>query len=173
MEHIAHSTKLLTLGKGIPSFDRYDPDGLPTGLRDLGNAPALNLIVEVEKIEHITDREGINIVDWTRTKLLRLRGNFNLDEYDRENLRLWLFGKTGSYSIAPLTSTDLIGWLDFWPTNDIGPKYHFEGLVKLSPTGNMGLISRDLQVIGFDFEAQRNEDDAEYPYGKLTLIGES
>jgi len=175
VEKVAHSTELFTLGKGIVKFDRFDVDGLPTGLRDVGNAPAFNLTIEIEKIEHITSREGIGTVDWTRTKIRRLKGNFELDEFDRENLRLWLFGQTGSFAIAPLTSGDLIGTLDFWPTNDIGPNYHYEGWrVKLSPTGNLGLISDELGKIGFEFEAETDIDTHPVsPYGLLTLIGES
>ena len=173
VEKIAHSTELLTLGKGIIKFDRYDSDGLPTGLRDVGNAPSLNLTVEVETIEHITSREGINTIDWTRTKLRRLKRDFELEEFDRENLRLYLFGKAGTFSIAPLTSGDLLGKLDFWPMNDIGPQYHFEGYVKLSPKGSLGLISDDLMKYGFDFEAQNDESEPDFPYGKLTLIEES
>jgi len=173
VEKIAHSTELLTLGKGIIQFDRYDDNGLPTGLRDVGNAPSLNLTVEVETIEHITSREGINTVDWTRTKLRRLKGDFELEEFDRENLRLYLFGKEGTYSIAPLTSGDLLGKLDFWPMNDIGPKYHFQAYVKLSPKGSLALISDDLMKYGFDFEAQNDSSEPDFPYGKLTLIEES
>ena len=173
VEKTSHDTELLTLGKGIVSFDRYDSSGLPTGLRDLGNAPALNLTIEVEKIEHITAREGINTIDWTRTKLRRLKGDFDLEEFDRDNLRLYLFGKTGTFSIAPLTSGDLLGKIDFWPMNDIGPKYHFEAYVMLSPKGSLGFISDDLGKYGFDFEAQQDDTDVDFPYGKLTLIGES
>lgn len=173
VEKMSHDTELLTLGKGIVKFDRYDANGLPTGLRDMGNAPSFNLTIETERIEHTTSREGINTIDWTRTKLRRLKGDFELDEFGRENLRLYLFGKTGTFSIAPLTSGDLLGKLDFWPMNDIGPKYHFEGYILLSPKGSLGLISDDLGKYGFDFEAQNNENDVDFPYGKLTLIEES
>jgi len=175
VEHVSHSTELYTLGKGILKFDRFDANGLPTGLRDLGNAPVFNLTIEVEKIEHFSSREGISTIDWTRTKMRRLKGNFELDEFDRQNLRLWLFGLTGPYSIAPLTSGDLLGRLDFAPTNDVGPNYHYQGWrVKLTPTGSLGFIGEDLGRFGFEFEAE--SDIANYPaspYGLLTLIGES
>ena len=175
MENISHSTELYTLGKGILKFDRFDADGLPTGLRDLGNAPTFNLTIEIEKIEHFSSREGISSIDWTRTKMRRLKGNFELDEFDRENLRLWLFGKAGAFGIAPLTSGDLLGTLDFWPMNDIGPNYHYEGWrVKLTPTGSLGFISDDLGRFGFEFEAESDLTiHPDSPYGLLTLIGES
>lgn len=173
-EKVAHSTELFSLGKGILKFDRFDANGLPTGLRDLGNSPAFNLTIEIEKIEHFTSREGISTIDWTRTKLRRLKGSFELDEFDRQNLRLWLFGRTGTWSIAPLTSGDLIGRLDFNPTNDIGPKYHYQGWkVKLTPTGNLGFIGDDLARFGFEFEAESDSNYPNSPYGLLTLMGES
>ena len=174
VQKVSHDTELLTLGKGIVSFDRYDSSGLPTGLRDIGNAPSLNLTIEIEKIEHITAREGINTIDWTRTKLRRLKGDFELEEFDKENLSLYLFGTTpDGWTIAPLTSGDLLGKLDFWPMNDIGPKYHFEAYVLLQPKGSLGLISEDLMKYGFDFDAQKDDTDVDFPYGKLTLIEES
>jgi len=175
MENISHSTELYTLGKGILKFDRFDVDGLPTGLRDLGNAPTFNLTIEIEKIEHFSSREGISTIDWTRTKVRRLKGSFELEEFDRENLRLWLFGKEGAFGIAPLTSGDLLGTLDFWPMNDIGPNYHYEGWrVKLTPTGSLGFISDDLGRFGFEFESESDLTiHPDSPYGLLTLIGES
>jgi len=175
MENVSHSTELYTLGKGILKFDRFDVDGLPTGLRDLGNAPNFNLTIEIEKIEHFSSREGISTIDWTRTKVRRLKGSFELEEFDRENLRLWLFGKAGAFGIAPLTSGDLLGILDFWPMNDIGPNYHYEGWrVKLTPTGSLGFISEDLGRFGFEFESESDLTvHPDSPYGLLTLIGES
>jgi len=174
-EKVSHSTDLYTLGKGILKFDRFDDDGLPTGLRDLGNAPVFNLTIEIEKIEHFSSREGISTIDWTRTKMRRLKGAFELDEFDRENLRTWLFGKTSTYGIAPLTSEDLLGTLDFWPTNDVGPNYHFQGWkVKLTPTGNLGFISDDIGRFGFEFDSESDSAvHPDSPYGLLTLIGES
>ena len=174
-EKVAHNTELFMLGKGILSFDRFDIDGLPVGLRDLGNAPTFNLTIETEKKEHITSREGISKVDWTRTTIQRLKGSFELEEPDRENLRLWLFGKDGTWGIAPLTSGDLIGQLDFMAKNDVGPKYHFQGWkVKLSPTGNLGLISDDIGKFGFEFEAESDEiNHPDSPYGLLSLMDES
>lgn len=174
-EKVSHSTELFTLGKGILKFDRFDADGLPTGLRDLGNAPVFNLTIEVEKIEHFSSREGISTIDWTRTKVRRLKGSFELEEFDRENLRLWLFGKEPGYAIAPLTSGDLLGILDFSPMNDIGPNYHYQGWrVKLTPTGSLGFISEELGRFGFEFEAESDlSNHPNSPYGLLTLIGES
>ncbi len=174
-EKISHSTELYALGKGILRFDRFDANGLPTGLRDLGNASIFNLTIEVEKIEHFSSRVGISTIDWTRTRMRRLKGNFELDEFDRSNLRLWLFGRTGTYAIAPLTSGDLLGALDFTPRNDVGPKYRYQGWrVKLTPTGSLGFISEDLGRFGFEFEAESDiVKRPNSPYGLLTLIGES
>ena len=174
-ERFSHDTALYSFGKGILKFDRFDENGLPTGLRDLGSCPSFNLTIEIEKIEHFSSREGLGVVDWTRTKIRRLKGSFDLEEFDRENLRLWLMGKKGSYGIPPLTSGDLIGMLDFVGTSDVGPRYHYQGWkVKLSPTGNLAFIGDEIGRFGFEFEAESDiSGHPKSPYGLLTLIGES
>jgi hypothetical protein len=175
MEPTAHDTELYTLGKGILMFDRHDDNDLPTGLRDIGNCTAFNLTIVVETIKHYSEREGVRVKDLEGDTLVELNGDFDLDEFDRENLRMYLRGKTGTWGIAPLTSKGIIGQLDFVATNDQGPNYHYQGWrVKLTPKGSLGLISDDWGKYGFNFAALSDADNhPDTPYGDLTLMHES
>ena len=176
MEKIAHDTGLYSLGKGIVKFDRFDADGLPTGLRDMGNAPAFNLNVEIETLEHYSSRESTKVLDKEVTMIKRLKGTFTLDEKDRENLRLYFLSATGSYAIRPLTVSEIRGELDFLSTNEVGPQWHVQVWdAKIKPTGEQGFIQdADWGTMGFEFTAQSDEvNHPNEPYAIITLIGES
>jgi hypothetical protein len=174
-EKTSHDTQLYTLGKGILKFDRWDDNGLPTGLRDIGNCSALNLTMVVEALKHYSERQGIQLKDLEVDRIAEFNGDFDLDEFDRQNLRMYLRGKTGTWAIAPLTSKSIIGQLDFVATNDQGPNYHLQAWkVKLTPKGNLGLISDDWGKYGFNFAVE--DDTANHPtspYGLLTLMHQS
>jgi hypothetical protein len=171
----AHSTDLYSIGKGILKFDRFDADGLPTGLRDLGNAPSFTLTPSADVLEHYSSREGVDTLDWERDLKRKINGKFTLDEFDPENLRLALFAETGSFSLELLTAGNILGMLDFIGTNDVGPRYHVElWSVKLKPSSEVAFISDALGVVDFEFTIQSDAaNHPESPYGRITLIGES
>ncbi len=175
MSPTAHSTDLYTLGKGILKFDRFDANGLPTGLRDLGNAPSFALAPEEETLEHFSSRERIRTLDLEVTLTRKLKGSFVLDEYDKDNLRIALFGGTGVFAINPMTTGEIRGMLDFVSMNDVGPKYHVELWdVKLKPTSEVSFISDDWATINFEFTVQNDATShPESPYGRLTPLAES
>jgi len=175
MEATSHDVDLYTIGKGILKFDRFDEDGLPTGLRDLGNAPNFSLAPTEDTLEHYSSREGIDVLDWERAIKRKIMGKFTLDEYDRENLRIALFGELGTYAIHLLTAGNILGRLDFVGTNDVGPKYHVElWNIKLKPTSDVNLVSAELASIDFELTVQNDEaNHPASPYGRITLIGES
>lgn len=176
VEKVAHDLALLRLGKGIVKFDRFDDDGLPTGLRDLGNVPSMVLTPTEEVIEHYTSREGIKRLDDILPVSQKIIGKFTVEEFDRETIRIALFGKTGSWAIHGMTARTIEGRIDFWPTNDQGPKYHFEGWkVRLRPTGDVGLIDDTTQgKMDFEFVCLNDADGhPDSPYFDYTLIDES
>lgn len=174
MEPTAHSTDLYTIGKGILMFDRFDIDGLPTGLRDLGNAPNFTLTPSEDILEHFSSREGIATLDKEISLKRKITGKFTLDEYDRENLRMALFGETGSWAIKLLTAGVIEGELDFVSTNDVGPQFHVQiWKAKLKPTSDVNFISESWAAIDFEFTVQRDDTHTGEEYGKITLIGES
>jgi hypothetical protein len=171
----AHNVALYFRGTGVLSFDRFDEDDLPTGLRDLGNAMVFTLGVPIEKKEHKEYRSATPTTDLEITASKKLTGKFTLDEYDVENLRLFLFANTGTFAIAPLTSGDIRGQLDFVGANDQGIKFHVQlWIIKLFPSGDLGMISDDYGQIPFEFTVEADTvGHANSPYGLITPIGES
>ncbi len=176
MEKISHDTNLYSLGKGILKFDRFDPNGLPTGLVDLGNATEFNLSVSIETLKHYSSREGTRKVDKEITMLQELNGSFVLDEKSRNNMRLYFQAKTGTWAIKPLTVSEVRGRLDFISTNEVGPRWHVQLWdVKIKPAGEHGFIQEaEWGTMGFDFTVQSDElNHPDSPYGEIILIGES
>lgn len=171
----AHDTDNYIIGKGILQFDRFDDDGLPTGLRDLGNCVNFSLTPEEETLEHYSSREGIKTLDKEVTLTRKMKGKFTLDEYDKENLRLALFGELGKFAINLLTAGNIEGELDFVSTNDVGPQFHAQiWKAKLKPTSEVNFISDDWGKIDFEFSV--GSDDVGHPdnkFGVITPIGES
>jgi hypothetical protein len=184
MEKKAHDLALLRLGKGIVKFDRYDDNGLPTGLRDLGNVPSMTLSPAEESVDHYSAREAVKTMDTILTLSRKITGKFTCEEFDRETLRMALFGGNFSstlkaWKIQGLTAGVIQGLLDFWPTNAQGPKYHLQVWnARLKVTGDVGMI--DDTAIGkmdFEFTAQYDATHAALtpssPYFDYTLIDES
>lgn len=174
MKH-SHDTTLYTRGKGILLFDRLDDAGLPTGLRDLGNVTEFTLGPEPETVEHYSSREGINKMDLEAISQVKLKGTFTLEEFDRDNLAMALFGEADAFSVRHLSVSEIQGALDFVGTNDIGMKVHVQlWNVKLKPTGKVPFITNDWAAIPFEFTVQDDQaDNPDSPYGMTTPLEES
>jgi hypothetical protein len=171
----AHSTSLYYRGKGILKFDRFDEDGLPTGLRDMGNAPDFSVGVTEETSKHYSAREGVKTLDLEDTLTQELSGAFTLEEYDADNLRLALLAVASDFFIRPMTVSNIRGKLDYWGTNTQGPRYHIQlWKVKIKNNSKLGMIGENIGSIPFEFTVEN--DAANYPnepYGLITPIDES
>lgn len=168
----AHDTGLYYLGKGILYFDRFDGAGLPTGQFDLGNCSAFTLQPVVEKLDHYSSREGVRKKDKTVVLSAGLSVKFTLDEYDRDNLAMALFGTRVGQVINLLDSTTLEGELTFVGANDVGPNFRVElWNVSLQPSSEVPFITDAWGEIAFEGEVQ--SDIANHPtqeYGIITEI---
>jgi len=169
----AHNTGLYTLGKGILSFDRFDDDGLPTGLRDLGNAPNFTLTPTVETLEHFSSREGLKKKDLVINLSVGVSAKFTLEEYDKQNLAMALLGTVSGNIINLLMATggQVKGRLEFVGNPSTGPKFHVTlWKVNLKPTSEVAFISDDWGKV--DFEAEIESDDVGHPTNPYGLINE-
>jgi len=156
------STDNYTIGKGILSFDRWDVDGLPTGMRDLGNAPNFTLTLEVEQLDHYSSREQIKKKDLTVTLSAGVKVKFTLDEYDRENVAIALFGTVAGPVINLLDSTTLRGHLMFVGNPAVGARYTVNlWRVSLKPTSEISFITEEWGKI--EFEGTAESDIANHP----------
>lgn len=116
----------------------WTPDG--GARRHLGNAPAANLNVEVEKLDHFSSMAGIRTRDKSfvtgKTATLTLQ----LDEFTLPNLQLAMLGG----DIASGDNTE--GDLEF----DIGSSDAVTGRVEIIGTNDVGnRVSADLPSVSF------------------------
>lgn len=168
----AHDTDLYTLGKGIAMFDRFDGNGLPTGLRDLGNAPAVSLTPATEDKKHYTSRGGIEKVDKVVNIRIGITLKFTLDEYDKENIALALIGTVSGNDIVLLSENQIEGEFRFYGNPATGPKYNvYLWKVLLKSNTDLNLISDDWGTIQFEAEVQDDESNHPLsPYGLMQQI---
>lgn len=168
----AHDTDLYAVGKGIVYFDRLDNNGLPTGMVDLGNAPAFILTPTDEKLKHYTSREQIKKVDKVIVLSAGITVKFTLDEYDIDNLAMALKGDVVGNILTLLTSNQVEGHLRFVGNNATGPNYTVNlWYVLLSCNSDVPFISDEWAMI--DYEAEVQDDAANHPsspYGQLEHI---
>ena len=75
------------LGRGKVYFDKL-VSGTYEGERDLGNSPAFNLSVTLDKLDHFSSRSGLKAKDKTVVVQVTPTFNFNLDEINEDNVGL-------------------------------------------------------------------------------------
>ena len=166
----AHSTDLYTLGKGVLYFDRFDEDGNPTGIRDLGNAPNFTLTPTVETLEHFSSREGLKKKDLTVNLSIGITAKFTLEEYDKENLAMALLGTVNGTLINLMMTPggQVKGQLEFIGEPSAGPKFHaILWKVSLKPTSEIAFISDDWGKIDFEAEVESDETHPDNLYGVI------
>jgi len=165
----AHDTDLYALGGGIAMFDRFDSDGLPTGLLDLGNTPAFALTPSIEEKKHLSTRGATQKVDLIKNVLLGLMVKFTIDEYDKANLALALYGTVSGNDIILLDVNSIEGELRFYGNPTSGPKLNFYAWkVNIKSTGDIPLINTDWGPISL--EAEIIDDTDNHPDNPNGLI---
>ncbi|OGK08974.1 MAG: hypothetical protein A2Y63_05645 [Candidatus Riflebacteria bacterium RBG_13_59_9] len=163
------STANYIIGKGILSFDRWDQDGLPTGMRDLGNAPNFTITPTVEMLDHFSSREQLKKKDLTVNISAGLTVKFTLDEFDKENLAIALFGTVSGQQITLMADTVLRGHLRFIGNPAAGPRFRVElWKVSLKPTSEVPFISEEWATVEFDGTVEADDTGhPSQPYGYI------
>lgn len=137
----------LTVSKGALSIST-DLTGLGT-FRHMGNAPEIEMSLEIEKLEHFTSLSGIRSKD--KTVVLERSGELRaiLEEYTPDNLSLWAMGTVdllaaGGPSIDILSEDVIAGWIKFTGANEIGAQLLVNmHNVEFTPSGSLNLIDDD------------------------------
>jgi hypothetical protein len=89
---LAPNTDNYTLGKGVVYFDQINDSGVYLGERDLGNAPAFNFNIALEKLQHFSSRGGLKAKDKEIISQVTPGIAFTLDELSKENMALLTMG---------------------------------------------------------------------------------
>lgn len=95
---LAPNTENYLLGRGKIYFGKFDADGVSTGLLDLGNAPAFNISIETDKLDHFSSRSGLKTKDKSVILEVTPSVSFTLDEINIENLKLAFLGDTVAFT---------------------------------------------------------------------------
>jgi len=170
----APSTDLYMLGKGIIKFDRFDAQGLPTGLRDLGNAPAFAIVPTIETLDHFSSRRGTKKKDKTVVLSVGGTAKFTLEEYDAENLALAMFGDVSGGVVRLLTEPQIEGELRFYGRPDVGPWFDLLlHKVALKNSSELPMIGDDWGKFEFEFEMLEDTGHPDDPFGTITPVIES
>jgi len=177
MGYDSHDTGLLTVGRGILKFDRWDADELPTSLRDVGNATEFEVSADVTELEHFSSREGIKKKDKSINLSVNGKGKFTLEEYCLENLALMVLGSISGDTINFLKATggQILGELDFVSNNPAGPNWHvIIPKIKIKPAGGVGWITGDdWGKLPIEFSIEEYPAAIGWEYGRAILLGES
>lgn len=165
------STSNYLLGRGILYFDRFDEDGLPTGLEDVGNALSFGVQTAVEMLEHYGNRRVLRSVDREEPVSAKASGTFVLDEYDPENLAMHMFGTLEGDRVSIMTATRVRGHLKYIGAEGNEPRFIAElWRVSIRPT-NPAVFLTDANEWGrLEFEFTIEDDTANHaatPYGYI------
>lgn len=116
---LAPNVENYTLGRGRLYFAPYDSDGNMGGERALGNAPAFNFTMAVEKLDHFSSMTGLKAKDKTVVTQITPSVSFTIDELSDENLNMLFYGSTATISQSAddanstvITGVELDRWYD-------------------------------------------------------------
>lgn len=143
------NTDLLTLGKGVVSVAEWS-GGAPGSYRDIGNAPAFNVEIIIEMLEHFTSRQSSKMKD---KEVVVQRGytlNFDLDEIGFKNLEMFLMGTKDGNTIHGLTDAGVTREyaVKFVSNNPEGPNGTWEfWKCKIKPNGAASLIGDEWMTL--------------------------
>lgn len=154
------STLNYSVLKGTISFT---PDG--GSLRDLGNAPEVELTPEVTKLDHFSSRAGVRSKDKSVVTEKSLNLRIVLDEWTEDNVRLALMGSTnntdGTFGI--FQESEITGAIIFTGTNDIGSQVDLTlPNVSFGPSGSLNLISDEWGTMELTAEVLYDEATADF-----------
>ncbi|MFA5322005.1 MAG: hypothetical protein WC373_04970 [Smithella sp.] len=88
MGRLAHDTGNYLYGKGRLYFKA---DGGSSYI-DLGNAPKLEITPEISKVDHFSSRSGTKLKDLSTVTEVKMTCNFDLDEYNADNINIAFLG---------------------------------------------------------------------------------
>lgn len=145
------STSNYYLGKGVWSF-KSTSESIS---RDLGNSPESTITLNVERLDHFSQRDGVRNKD--KSIVLEKGGTveLQLDEWSFDNLKLALLGSenTAGDEVELFTENAIEGELTFVSGNEVGPTFTLTlDLVSFIPGQNLSLVGDDWGILTLNGE---------------------
>lgn len=136
------------LGRGILYFAELDSNGRPKGWRDLGNAPEFNLNIEQETLEHRSSRGGLATTDKEVTISRDLNFNFQLEEFNDQNVAALFSGDRASP-----TNAAVAGFNEYAAYEDVRLGHWFD-LRNSNGARAYDIDKADLTLKGLDYPTE-------------------
>lgn len=146
------STDNYTLGKGRLSIAAFS-GGAPGSYVDLGNAPSVEIEMNVERLPHYSSRSGTKVKDKNPVIMNEYTVTFTLDEFATTNIQRWMLGDLTSGVVEMFGNVEGEFALRFVEDNPAGSNriWNFwRGT--LMPNGAMQLIGDEWRVMSFRFD---------------------
>ena len=168
-----------TANYAIPKANVYfTPEG--GARRHVGNVPAANFAMEIERLEHFSSMAGIRIRDFTAVTSKAATLTLTLEEMTLDNLRIALLGgdtepdpdnTDGDLSFEIGAASSISGKVEIIGSNDIGPKYTYVfPSVTFIPSEGVDFISdSDDAVQSVQLEGEVNATGTPASFGRATL----
>ena len=96
-------------GQGKVYIGSRDANGNPQALRWVGNCPELKLGLQVDNIEHKESYSGQSLTDLKIIKGKSTSLNFTLEEFNKENLAMALYGTALSVAAGTAITGEVLG----------------------------------------------------------------
>ena len=145
------TNKNYTIGRGQVAI-AIRADGTLGAYADVGNAPELNISIEIETIDHVVSTGGINVIDEMIPISVRRRANLVLDEVSANFYSYFLSGTVAADVVS--SGNKLIdGALRFTESNPRGSNRIWTmPEVYISPGADLSLINDQWRTIPLSVE---------------------
>lgn len=172
------------LGRGVVSIGAWSGTSYPGSLTSIGNCPEVSITLEEETLEHFSSQSGIQVKDKVATLSMGYTINIQTDEWTDANLARFFRGTVNAATASDdayidiLSATDTEYAVKFVSANPVGPNIVlYCWRVKLTPGGDLGLISQEWGVMTYEGEGLKvsalgaaGADPTSY-YGKIEMAG--
>lgn len=130
------------LGRGVLMISQLDSStGRPIEYRDLGNAPAFSLGIDIEELLHQSSRLGLRTVDKRLVISQTANVSFTLEELSADNLALFFSGAT-----ATATNPAVVGLTIYQVSASLVKGRWYQLQHQTSGVRAMGIAAADVTV---------------------------
>lgn len=151
-----HSTENYAIGKGILHIAEWvgtTPPAWPTGFREMGNCPMVEVEPALERLPHYSSRSSFRLKDKNPIIQTDYNVNFDCDEVCAKNLKVFLLGTLDGNIVHAMQAIDKEYSLRFVSDRPIGPNETWDfWKITISPNGPMALIGEEWMVQSYSGE---------------------
>jgi hypothetical protein len=129
--------------------------------RHVGNAPAFEIELGIEELEHFSSMSGVRVKDLVVIIEKSATVRMTLEEWTAENVAMALLGTAdetdteGNVQIEILSQNLIRGLLEFEGTNDVGPRWNYRfPQVAFRPNAALSPISDEWGTIEMEGEVE-------------------